>query len=434
MVNEQRWLILILALYFLLAAAYSLLMPIWEAPDEPAHYHLSWHLAHYDEYPSEEVNYESHQPRAFYYLGSWILSALDKVDPEWTRYARPKEYVYNIRKPERRFEWTDENYWFVPGVYILRWVNIIFGGIALWLNWKTFRLLAPTKPALCLAALAFAALTPQYLHIASSVNNDMVGALAGALLFYLGIRLLIRPTIPLGLLSILLAIVLPLITKLTVLPVSAAILILITLKWLFSFPQKHWLLYSGIFLLLGAGLMYLLFPQTIQSAFHEIEWRLFSLRDNALTEEYIKKVSSQILWTYWGKVGWLAIGLPLWAIQFLTGFGLIGMALSAFKLIRLRPGPLRPLQRSLWFVVWLVAIFTVLAVFRNGLTTFATQGRLLFPAIGALSLLMVAGWHDFLPERVHRYLPLFIILLFVVCNLVLWVTGIIPIYYQPFFD
>ncbi len=39
-----------------------------------------------------------------------------------------------------------------------------------------------------IAALALAALTPQYMHIMSSVSNDALGALAGALLFYLTVR------------------------------------------------------------------------------------------------------------------------------------------------------------------------------------------------------------------------------------------------------
>jgi hypothetical protein len=431
MVNERRWRILIFSLYTLLAMAYSLLMPIWEAPDEPAHYHLAWHLAHYKEYASQEINYEAHQPRAFYYLGSWIIRALDTVDPSLTRYIRPTEYKYNIRKPERRFEWTDENYRFVLGVYLLRWVNIFFGGIALWLNWKTFKHIAPTQASLCLAALAFAALTPQYLHITASVNNDMLGTLAGALLFYAAIRFLNEPSNAPGLPLIVAAISLPLLTKLTVLPVSAGVLLAITGKWFFGFPQKRWLLYSVVFVLLGAGIFYLIFPETIQSTWNEIQWRLFSLRKNALTEEYIKAVSSQILWTYWGKVGWLAVGLPLWIIQLLTGLGVIGMILHIYYLIRLRIGGL---QLGLWLFVWLVAAFTLLAVFRNGLTTFATQGRLLFPAIGALSLLMVAGWHETLPERYQRYLPAFIVLLFFCCNMVLWITGILPVYYQPFLD
>lgn len=431
MVNERRWLILIFALYLILAVGYSLLMPLWEAPDEPAHYHLAWHLATYDEYPSQEINYERHQPRAFYYFGSWVIRALDNVDTELTRFRRPKEYPFTIRKPERRFEWTDQNYHFLWGAYILRWVNIVVGGLALWLNWKTFKKITPNEPFLCLAALACAALTPQYLHITSSVNNDTLGALAGALLFYLGIRFLLHPTTLLGLLLILLAILLPLLTKLTVLPASAAVLAILAWKWLFGFPQKRWLLYSGVLILLGAGIFYLLFPEAVQFAISEIQWRLFSLRQNALTAKYIRSVSSQILWTYWGKVGWLAVGLPLWIIQLLTGLGLIGMTLNLYSLVRLR---LRGAQPGMWIAVWLIAVFTVLAVFRNGLTTFATQGRLLFPAIGALSLLMVSGWQHMLPARAQRYLPLFVILLFLFCNLLLWQTGVIPIYYQPFFD
>jgi hypothetical protein len=429
MVNERRWLIVIFALYVFLGVGYSLLMPVWEAPDEPAHYHLGWHFATYKEYPSQDFNYESHQPRTFYYFSSWVVRALDTIDPELTRFRRPEEYVFNIRKPERRFNWTDENYTFYWGVYVLRWVNLTIGGIALGLNWKTFRQIAP--PSLALAALALAALTPQYLHIMSSVNNDALGTLAGALLFYLVIRLVKEPSPWLGLLLIPLAVLLPLFTKLTVLPVSAAVLLILAWKWLFGFPQKRWLLYSALFIFLGAGIFYLVFPETVQSAFHEIQWRLFSLRKNALTEKYIKAVSSQILWTYWGKVGWLAVGLPLWIIQLLTGLGVTGMSLHIYSLVRSK---VRGLQLGLWLVVWLVALFTVLAVARNGLTTFATQGRLLFPTIGALSLLMVAGWHQTLPARIQQYLPLLVILLFLFCNLVLWLTGVIPIYYQPFFD
>ena len=431
MVNERRGLIFIFALYFLLGIGYSLLMPIWEAPDEGAHYHVGWHLMRYDEYPSLDVNYEAHQPRAFYYLGSWVLETLNDIDPEYARYTFPEEFTRNIRVPERRFDWTDENYIFLPGVYVLRWINLIFGGFALWLNWKTFKLIAPDQPTLCLAALALAALTPQYLHIMSSVNNDALGTLAGALLIYLMIRFLVQPTILLGLLTITLALLLPVLTKLTVLPASAAALLIIGWKWLFGFRQKRWLIYSGGLILMGVGLLYVLFPEIIQSAVSEIQWRLFSFRRNALTSEYIKTITSQLLWTYWGKVGWLAVGLPFWFILLLSGFGFIGTALHAYRLIKQRMD--HP-QFALWFAVGLIAAFTVLAVFRNGLTTFGAQGRLLFPAIGALSLLMISGWHDVSSLRLQRYLPALIITLFIVCNLYIWLTGVLPIYYQPFFD
>jgi len=431
MVSERRWLVLIFVLYFLLAIGYSLLMPLWEAPDEGAHYHLAWYLHYKNIYATPEKNYEAQQPRLFYYLGSWVLRAVDKINPELTTYYFPKEYKYNIRVPERRFDWTDKNYRFLLGVYVLRWLNILFGGLALWLNWKTFKLIAPEKTTLCLAALALAALTPQYLHIMSSVNNDTLGTLAGALLFYLIIRFLKEPSNLLGLLLVVLAILLPLSTKLTVLPISAALLLVLVWKWFLGFPQKRWLFYSGVLVLLCAGIVYFLFPEIIQFAVSEVKWRLFSLRKNALTIKYIKDISSQIIWTFWGRVGWLAVGLPFRLVELLTMLGLTGMALQAIRLIKSKSG--QP-QNSFWLATWLIAIFTILAVFRNGLTTYATQGRFLFPAMGALSILMVAGWHDVLPGRVQRYLPSLIILFFFSCNMILWLTGVIPVYYQPFLD
>ena len=40
------------------------------------------------------------QPRAFYYLGSWVLDEIDKII-RIKIYYFPKEYKYNIRVPER---------------------------------------------------------------------------------------------------------------------------------------------------------------------------------------------------------------------------------------------------------------------------------------------------------------------------------------------
>jgi hypothetical protein len=431
MVNERRWLVLIFALYFLLAVGYSLLMPLWEAPDEGAHYHLAWYLHYKNTYATPEKNYEASQPRLFYYLDSFVLRAIDKINPDLTAYYFPKEYKYNIRIRERRFDWTDENYRFLLGVYALRWINILFGGLALWLNWKTFKLILPEKSTLCLGALAVAAVTPQYLHIMSSVNNDAIGTLAGALLFYLAIRFLKESSNQLGLALMVLAFLLPLSTKLTVLPISAAVLLVLAWRWFWGFSQKKWLFYSGLLILFCAGFFYFLFPETVQFALSEVQWRLFSLEKNALTIKYVKEISSQILWTFWGKVGWLAVGLPSWIIYFLTAFGVIGMALHFGSLVKSRSS--HP-QFQLWMATWLIAIFTILAVFRNGLTTIASQGRFLFPAMGALALLMITGWHDILPERVQHYFPVIILLFFFFCNMVLWLTGILPVYYQPFLD
>jgi hypothetical protein len=263
------------------------------------------------------------------------------------------------------------------------------------------------------------------------VNNDTLGALAGAFLFYLAVRISRDPGAGwLTLVSIPLAILLPFITKLSVLPVSAAVLMTIAGNRIFRQAKHAWLVISAV-VLLGAGIVSLLFPELIRMAQHEIQWRLFTFRENALTGEYIRFITSQIVWTYWGKVGWLAVGPPAWIIHLLTGLGLAGMVLHAIGLVRAHRD--KPTLIT-WMAIWGTALLTILAVFRNALATRATQGRLLFPAIGALSLLMVAGWHEILPPRMQPFLPAIVVLLLVSVNIVLWLTGVLPIYYQPLFD
>ena len=265
----------------------------------------------------------------------------------------------------------------------------------------------------------------------SSVSNDALGTLAGALLFYLAIRVITTRSNLLAFILIPPAIILPLTTKLTVLPVSAVLLMIIGWIWFFRLPQKRWLIYSGLAVLFSLGLLYFIFPATIQTSLSEVTWRLFSFHDDVATSKYLKLVFGQIISTYWGRVGWIAVELPVLLTILLTSFGFIGMILNVNNLIKTRS---QNLQFHAWTVTWLIALFTIAAVARNGLTTGATQGRFLFPAIGALSLLMVSGWYEVLPQRSKNYLPMIVMVLMLFCNLVLWQFGVLPVYYQPFLD
>jgi len=430
-ISEGRWLALLFSLYALLALGYSLLMPLWEAPDEPAHYHLALHLARPQVYSSIEHNYEADQPRVYYYAASLVIRALDRIDPGLADYVLPFEHTQNIRKPERRFDWNADNYRFIAGVYLLRWINILFGGLALWLSWLAFREIAPGEADLRLTALALAALTPQFLHIMSSVSNDALGTLAGALLFYLTTQSLKRRSKALDLASILLALILPLATKLSVLPAGLAVLIVIARKWVRDLQAKQWWLTAGLALLGGMAVFSVVFPDASRSIVSEIEWRLFGFRENAFTQKYLTFILGQISETFWGKVGWLAIGLPPWTVGLLTVSWITGAFLTLAALLKTR-GKLP--QSHLWAAACLVAFFTLAAVVRNGLSTRASQGRLLFPAMGPLMMLMAGGWYHVLPGRLQQMLLPMVVSFMAGVNILLWTTGILPAYYQPFLD
>jgi hypothetical protein len=87
--THRRWLPLILGLYVVLATAYSLLVPPWEAPDETAHYLVVYHLAQDGQMPTVEQTYESVQPPAYYSLAAGAFRLLKAVDPALTLHYRP---------------------------------------------------------------------------------------------------------------------------------------------------------------------------------------------------------------------------------------------------------------------------------------------------------------------------------------------------------
>jgi hypothetical protein len=130
-------------------------------------------------------------------------------------------------------------------------------------------------------------------------------------------------------------------------------------------------------------------------------------------------------------VGWLAIGLPIWMVVLLTLLGIAGFIFSASELLKRKS---EITNSTFWITTWLVALLTIAAVVKNGLTTIASQGRFLFTALGAISLLMVAGWYYRIPERFQNKLPIIVTVLMIISNLIVWLVGVLPIYYQPFLD
>jgi hypothetical protein len=108
--------------------------------------------------------------------------------------------------------------------------------------------------------------------------------------------------------------------------------------------------------------------------------------------------------------------------------------LTALRLRQIEPSDLLPVDKPLWALLWAAAVLTLLLVFKNTLATPQFQGRFLFPALGPISTLIVAGWTTLLPRRTAAALPYILIISLILLNLYLWFDKVIPIYYQPFLD
>lgn len=103
--QERQRIAGIVSLYALLALGYSLLVPIWEAPDESAHYRYALHLAREGSVPSRSENHEAAQPPAYYWLAGRVLLLLDALDPTWSDFYGPPSEAGRVP----RYEWGPEN-------------------------------------------------------------------------------------------------------------------------------------------------------------------------------------------------------------------------------------------------------------------------------------------------------------------------------------
>jgi hypothetical protein len=103
------------------------------------------------------------------------------------------------------------------------------------------------------------------------------------------------------------------------------------------------------------------------------------------------------LWrSYWGLFGWFTLPMPGWAyaaIDLAVLAALVGLALAA-----VRRAPFVRWGIVAWLGVWLVVVFG--SLLRWMTIAKGAQGRLLYPAIAAVAVLLVAGLRGLLPASV----------------------------------
>jgi len=165
----RRALIAILALYLLLGLQFAFGTPLWQVPDEPAHYTYVQHIAENGrlpelregDYPHDyleaakgvrfadtdisPIRYESHQPPLYYLLMTPVYLAAQAV------------------------RWHP--------AYAIRVVSLLLGGVALLLGYHVARRIFPRDPRIALGATALAAVLPMHLTMVAAVNNDVLAEL-----------------------------------------------------------------------------------------------------------------------------------------------------------------------------------------------------------------------------------------------------------------
>ncbi len=407
----------LLILYALLAVAFSVTTPIFETPDELQHVYYIEYLARTHTLPrlqpgavEEEAPYaqEAGQPPLYYALGALIVRPIDWGDsaPERNPHANVgnpmqlgnKNIV--IHTPDEGWPWQG-----MPlAVHLLRFFSIVLGAGTVFFVWKIADGLFADRPGFALATAALVAFLPQFLFISAAVTNDnliifLSTFILWLLLYWFGPALQRTPE---WIEALLLGMFL-----------GFAVLSKLSGLYLWGVVALAYLIHAWTRRAWGdaipAALLTFFAATALATPWFLRNWNLYG--DPTALRPFLAIVGPRetpihprsefqgLRISLLGLFGWFNIPLPAWIYRLWDTF----LALAAIGVLQgvwRRRFALRPLRRYAYLLllaVWLLLLF--LALIRWTSMTPGTQGRLLFPALASLSIWIMLGWREWLPQK-----------------------------------
>lgn len=426
----EKWFVAgILALFLILAATYSIITPIFEGFDENWHFAFVQYVATGKGLPRQPADQfphlakqEASQPPLYYAIAAvltfWIPNNDGKIFDQYNPQFQPIPWDYRDNKniivhtSSEDFPWQGT----ALAVHLARFLSVALGAATVYCTYLTARLLFPFRPALAVGAMLVNALTPSFIFTSALVNNDsLVVFLASAAIFIItseAMHLMNSPSDDLSLLwprravaITLLSVILGLasLTKLSGLALYVlAVIVFSVIAWRTK-------LYRTVFVrlaLLALGFL------VISSWWYVRNWNLYSdptglnmmldvmgRREPGFGIADLFPELEGIRRSYWALFGQTNIVVSDWiyyAFDFLSLVACVGWLRLIYRAWHARrwkePLLLAPA------VVW-VAIIAI-SLTRWTLLTAGSQGRLLYPAIGSISILLMRGWSELVPRRI----------------------------------
>ncbi len=184
--DDRYWrtgLVLLLIVRLVLGLAYSALNPLGEAPDEADHYAYVVYIGQEGRLPEGiTVTQGKHPP--LYYLLAAAASRAAGLDFNFLR-ANPDVGVTADALAPNFFIHTTLELWPWQGgplaMHGARLVSVLAGLLLVLATWGLGRGLWPARPDLALVGAAFVAFLPESLFVGGAVTNDMLAAALAAL-------------------------------------------------------------------------------------------------------------------------------------------------------------------------------------------------------------------------------------------------------------
>lgn len=410
-------LLLILTGFTLLSILYGWLFPPFEGPDERQHFaYIEW-LVEKKGFPPQgetawdtEVAQESSQPPLYYLLAS-IPARLTGVDNPSVIYRLNPHFS----GPFHIVPDNENVALHYPGdvsalrggwlaFYAARAVTVLFGLLLITATYGLARQIRPAEPQVAWTAAALVASIPQVIFIGSMVSNDIPAAALTTLSLWLLAVVARQGLSPKRVFALGLAFGLAALTKASTLALALPIGLVLGWLWLSQRRQLWAVMGAGVWLAAGFLLVtgwwyartWLLYGSILGLETHDqAPWAGKELAE--FGERWLETFR-----TFWVGFGWGTIKLPEWGnrvLLALSAAAVIGLLLAAIRWWRNRP-PAR--QRLTPSVLMLMALSLLLAATALALENWmhrvtAHHGRLLFPAVAPIAILLVIGWRALHP-------------------------------------
>ncbi len=413
--RNHRFLLIVLALYGVLACLYSVATPIFEASDELWHYPMVKYLAdHRLALPVQnpaapgEWRQEGGQPPLYYMLGAALTFWIDTSDINVVRHINPHADIGVVvpdgnmnmiahDPPREAFPWHGT----VLAVHVVRLLSVLLGGITVWMAYLLAVELFPGVLTIALGAAALTAFNPMFLFISGSINNDNLSNALASTLLLLIVRLVKRTDAPPLRDMILIGVVAGagMLAKLNIgflLPLVALALVLIAWRLRDVRPLLIGGVVTGGLTIVIAGWWYVRNVQLYGDPTGlNVFLRIVGQRPIPANAAQLWSERHTFLMSFWGFFGGVNVPMPDAVYTVFNALGAISVIGAALWLIdTLRSKIKTPGMRAIWIgrlftLVWIGVLFVSLLSWTS--TTWASQGRLMFAALAPISLWMAVG-------------------------------------------
>jgi 4-amino-4-deoxy-L-arabinose transferase-like glycosyltransferase len=412
---KHHILALILLAFVLLGCVYSLVTPVFEASDEIFHYPVVKYIADGRGLPVQDPRAEAaweqegSQPPLYYGLAALATAWINTDDMQAVRWRNPLSNIGRPLTPGNKnlvvhtaaeaFPWHGS----VLAIHLIRFLSLLLQAGTVFLTYHISRVVWPEREELASLAAALVAFNPMFLFIAGSVNNDnLITPLATWVLLLLALTLKegwlsYRRAALLGLLLGLVAL-----TKLSglgLLLLAAVVLTVVAAR------QRAW----GAWLRWGVILVGMV--ALIAGWWYVRNWRLYGdptglnvmleiagRRDISPSWRELLAEFEGFRMSFWGVFGGFTVVAPGWLYNLydlLVLAGIVGWVVLAWR--RRGRWQAERIGLILLLVAWILTVG--LSLVRWTSQTLASQGRLLFPAIAAVAVLLATGLAGWAAER-----------------------------------